>query len=39
MVNGSVHDIDEGIEPDMYIAKPASFADRKALTEYINSTP
>ena len=38
MVNGSVHDIDEGVEPDIYIAKPASFADRTVLTQYINST-
>ena len=39
MRNGSVHDIDAGVEPDLYIAKPASFFNRKALTEYINSTP
>jgi hypothetical protein len=38
MMNGSVHDIDEGVEPDIYIAKPASFFDREALSEFINST-
>ena len=38
MMNGSVHDIDEGVEPDIYIVKPASFFDREALSEFINST-
>ena len=39
MINGSVQDIDEGVELDIYIAKPASFADRTALTKFINSMP
>ncbi|MCR5300998.1 MAG: hypothetical protein K6E49_01000 [Lachnospiraceae bacterium] len=35
--NGSLYNIDRGIEPDIYIAKPSSFYDRKALTDYINT--
>jgi C-terminal processing protease CtpA/Prc len=35
--NGSIYDIDLGVEPDIYIAKPSAFYDRVALTEYINS--
>ncbi len=35
--NGSLYDIDRGVEPDIYIGKPSSFYDRKKLTEYINS--
>ena len=36
MKNGSVYDIDQGVEPDHYIGKPSSFYDRKSLTEFIN---
>ncbi len=35
--NGSLYDIDRGVEPDLYIAKPSMFYDREALTQYINS--
>ena len=35
--NGSVYDLDLGIEPDIYIAKPSVFYDREELTDYINS--
>ena len=34
--NGSYYAIDEGVEPDVYIAKPEHFYDREALTKYIN---
>lgn len=34
--NGSFYDIDQGIEPDVYIADIAHLYDREALTEYIN---
>ncbi len=36
MKNGSVYDIDQGIEPDYVIRQPEHFYDRQALTEYIN---
>ena len=39
MKNGALYDIDQGIEPDIYIGKPSAFYDRDALTEYINSIP
>ncbi len=35
--NGSVYDIDLGVEPDIYIGKPSAFYDREALTRYIES--
>ena len=35
--NGSFYDIDRGAEPDYPLMKRASFYDRQALTEFINS--
>ncbi|MBQ9064276.1 MAG: hypothetical protein IJ123_02395 [Blautia sp.] len=35
--NGTYSIIDSGIEPDFTIAKPESFYNREALTEYINN--
>ena len=35
--NGSFYDIDQGIDPDVYIDNIANFYDREALTDYINS--
>lgn len=35
--NGALYDIDQGVEPDVYIGKPSAFYDREALTRYINS--
>ena len=35
--NGSVYDIDQGVEPDYVINDPEHFYDRQALTEYINN--
>ena len=35
--NGSLYDLDLGIEPDIYIAKPADFYRREALADYLNS--
>ena len=37
LINGSVYDIDAGLEPDYPISSYARFYDRKALTKYINS--
>ena len=37
MKNGSIYDIDQGIEPDYVIDKPEHFYDREKLTDYINS--
>ena len=37
MKNGSIYDIDKGIEPDYIIDKPEHFYDRAKLTDYINS--
>ncbi len=37
MKNGSVYDIDQGVEPDYMIHQPEHFYDREALTEYINN--
>ena len=37
MKNGSVYDIDQGVEPDYVIQQPEHFYDRQALTEYINN--
>ncbi len=37
MKNGSIYDIDQGIEPDYVIDKPEHFYDRAKLTNYINS--
>ena len=34
--NGSFYDIDQGIEPDIYLTHISSFYDREALTEMIN---
>lgn len=35
--NGSFYNIDQGIEPDVLLTKPASFYDREALAEYLKS--
>lgn len=35
--NGSYYNIDQGITPHLPLTKPASYFDRVALTEYINS--
>ena len=35
--NGSYYVIDDGVEPDFHIDKPANFYDRDALTDYINN--
>ena len=37
MKNGSIYDIDQGVEPDYVIDKPEHFYDRAKLTDYINS--
>ena len=37
--NGSFYDIDEGIEPDIYIDHLETLYDREALTELIKSLP
>jgi hypothetical protein len=34
--NGSFYDIDQGIDPDIYLAHISSFYDREKLTEFIN---
>ncbi|MCR5486813.1 MAG: S41 family peptidase [Lachnospiraceae bacterium] len=34
--NGSFYDIDQGAEPDIFLAFPESFYDREGLTEMIN---
>ena len=34
--NGSMYDIDQGIEPDYYLSKISHFYDREKLTEIIN---
>ena len=36
MKNGSFYDIDTGAEPHFYIADPAKYYDREALTEFIH---
>ena len=36
MKNGSFYDIDTGAEPHFFIADPARYYDRKALTEFIH---
>ncbi len=36
MKNGSFYDVDTGAEPHYYIASPAKFYNRQALTEYIH---
>ena len=36
MKNGSVYDIDQGVEPDYAISSIDSFYDREALTEYLS---
>jgi hypothetical protein len=36
-INGTLEDIDNGVEPDHYIQDPASFYDRKALNTYLNA--
>jgi len=33
--NGSFYNIDQGIEPDVYLSKPASFYDREMLADYL----
>ena len=35
--NGSFYNIDQGIEPHFYLTRPASFYDRPALAEFLNS--
>ena len=35
--NGSFYDIDQGVEPDIYLTSISSFYDREKLTAYINS--
>ena len=35
--NGALYDVDLGVEPDIYIGKPAVFYDREELTRYINT--
>ena len=35
--NGAFYDTDQGADPDFPLMKPASFYDREALTDYINS--
>ena len=35
--NGSFYNNDQGAEPDFPLIKPASFYDREALTEFINT--
>ena len=37
MMNGSVYDIDRGVEPDYPISQVEHFYDRAALTDYIDS--
>jgi hypothetical protein len=34
--NGSFYDIDQGIDPDIYLTHISSFYDREKLTEIIN---
>ena len=34
--NGSYYEIDNGVEPDYYINKPANYYDREALRNYLN---
>ena len=34
--NGSFYDIDQGVEPDYYIANVENYYNRAALTDYIN---
>ena len=36
MKNGSFYDVDTGAEPHFYIADPAKYYDREALTEFIH---
>ena len=35
--NGSFYDIDQGVDPDIYLANIANFYDREKLTAYINN--
>jgi len=35
--NGSFYDIDQGVDPDIYLTKIESYYDREKLTEYINN--
>ena len=37
MRNGSFYDIDQGVEPDIFINNPESFYNRQSLTEYIDN--
>lgn len=37
--NGSVYDVDLGVEPDVYISLPDHLYDREYLTDYINQLP
>ncbi|MBR0159864.1 MAG: S41 family peptidase [Oscillospiraceae bacterium] len=34
--NGSFYDIDQGVDPDVYLASLASYYDRELLTDFIN---
>lgn len=35
--NGSFYNIDQGIEPDIYLSRPASFYDREMLADYLRN--
>ncbi len=37
MSNGSLYDVDQGVDPDIVIDKIEHFYDREALTDYINN--
>ena len=34
--NGSFYDIDQGVEPDIFLSRPENFYDRENLVKYIN---
>lgn len=34
--NGSFYNIDQGVEPDVYLSHLSSFYDRETLTKFIN---
>lgn len=37
--NGSLYDIDEGVDPDVYLSRIENFYDREKLTDLINGLP
>ena len=37
--NGSFYDVDQGVEPQVHLVRPASFYDRQKLTDLINNLP